>query len=255
MKTYVTSFGVLLALSAAALAQSGFPQGPPDFNSLRSQVMSRHFGPAATDDLRVDSAPSLMSGKLNLDERIWSEWGVDVAPVPALLTMHCPKLKQDAGLLIDAIRPGSPAEQAGLIAGQVLAGAEDKWFLSAEDLPSLSEPRIVIVLVAGELREVKIQPSTAPLLANQPQAKLRSARSAATFSAAADGGESQAISLACVNGVFDIEASYATAKGQEKVHLTGSRKQIEKSMADLPDSLRQAIKRRLQMVSPAGAVY
>lgn len=255
MKTYVTSFGVLLALSAAALAQSGFPQGPPDFNSLRNQVMSRHFGPAANEDLRMDAAAPLMMGRLDLDEQIWSEWGVAVAPVPQLLYMHCPKLKQDVGLLIDAVRPDSPAEQAGLIAGQVLAGIEEKWLLSASDLPSLSEPRTLIVLVAGELRKVKIQPSTTPLLANQPSAKLRSAPSAATFSAAADGGESQAISLACVNGVFDIEASYATAKGQEKVHLTGSREQIEKSMADLPDSLRQAIKRRLQMVSPAGLVY
>ena len=256
MKTNVTSFGVLLTLSAAALAQTaGFPQGTLDIDSLRSQVMSRHFGPADGVDLGMDLAPSLMTEKQDLDEQIWSEWGVTVAPVPELLYMHCPTLKPDAGLLIEAIRPGSPAQRAGLVAGQVVAGVQEMWLFSAHDLPSLIAPRTLTVLVAGQLREVEIQPNRVPLSASKSNAELHPAPSrSSAVSTAADAGGSQAISLACANGIFEIEASYATAEGQQKVHLSGTRRQIDKSMADLPASLRQAIERRLQTVSPAGPI-
>ncbi len=256
MKTYVTSLGVLLTLSAGALAQTAdFPQGAINFDSLRSQVMSRHFGPADGAGPKMESAPSLIADNQDLGERIWSEWGVAVAPVPKLLYMHCPKLKLDAGLLIEAIRPGSPAERAGLIAGQVVAGVQDEWLFSAEDLPRLIEPRTLTVLMAGELGEVEVQPNRVPLSAGKSNAKPLSAPlSSSAWDAAADGGGSQAISLAHANGIFEIEASYATAKGQQKVHLSGTRRQIDKSMADLPAPLREAVKQRLEMVSPAGPV-
>lgn len=252
MKTYVASLGVLLILSAAARAQStGFPQGALDLDSLRSQVMSRHFGPADGQNPRLGSTPPLMIGKPDLDEQIWSEWGVALGPVPALLYMHCPDLKPDAGLLIEKVRPGSPAEEAGLVAGQVLAGAEDEWFQAVQDLPRLIEPQTVIVLVAGRLCEVDIRPDRTPLSAGNRAAELRSApASVSAFGAAADEDGSQAISMACANGVFDIDASYATAKGRQKIHLSGTRKQVEKSMADLPAAVQQSIQRRLEMVAP-----
>jgi len=257
MKTYVTSFGVLLTLAAAALAQpAGFPQGPLDIDSLRSQVMSRHFGAVDGQDFGLESARSRMVDELDLDEQIWLEWGVAVAPVPELLYMHCPELKPDTGLLIETIRPGSPAEKAGLAVGQIVAGAEEEWLLSPRDLPSLVQPQGLTVLVAGQLRQVEIRPDRTLLSAHKTRAELRSTPSrSSAFSAAADGGGSQAISLAQANGIFEIEASYATAQGQQKVHLSGNRRQIDKSMADLPASLRQAIEHRLQMVSPAGPVY
>jgi len=153
--------------------------------------------------------------------------------------------------LIEKIRPGSPAEKAGLVAGQVLAGAEEEWFQSVHDLPRLVEPQTVIVLVAGRLCEMDIQPDRTPLSAGNSTAELRSApASVSAFGAAADEDGSQAISMACANGIFDIDASYATAKGRQKIHLSGTRKQVEKSMADLPAPVQQSIQRRLQMVAP-----
>ena len=254
MKTYVTSFGVLLALSAVALSQPpSFPQSPSDFDSLRNQVMSRHFGPAARADLRLDAVPSLLTEKEALDKQIWKEWGVAVAPVPQMLAIHCRALKPGAGLLIEAVRPGSPAEKAGLAAGQILAGVEDEWILSADDLPRLSEPQTLAILVAGQLQQVTIEPAAALQSAGPATTKLRSlSPQASAFSTAEKSRGSQAISMAYANGIFDIEASYATAKGEKKVHLNGTRQQIDKLMADLPESLQQAITSRLQMVPTTG---
>ena len=247
MKTYVTCFGVLLALSTVALSQPpSFPQGPSDFDSLRNQVMSRHFGPAAETNLPL---------KHDLDTQIWLEWGLAVTPVPQMLAIHCPKLKPGTGLLIESVRPGSPAEKAGLVAGHILAGVGNEWLLSADELPRLSEPQNLTVLVAGKLYQAEIQPDLTLPSAGYPKTKLRSVPSqTSAFSTAAKSSGSQAISMACANGIFDIEASYATAKGQKKVHLKGTRQQIDKLMTDLPPALKSAIEQRLQMVSPSPSI-
>ncbi|MHB8903047.1 MAG: hypothetical protein ACYC6Y_30165 [Thermoguttaceae bacterium] len=253
MKTYFSSLGVLLILSVAASAeQTVLPQGPMDLQSLRSQVMSRHFGPAAAPELRWNSAASTMVGQRDLDESVWWDWGLAVAPMPELLRLHCPKLRPETGLLIESVRPGSPAEQAGLVAGQVIAGTSTKSIVSIDDLPPLVEAQTLAVLVAGELNEVTVRPCDRTQAASEPKAVARSASTySSASSVATEGPAVQAMSLAQANGLFEIEASYATAKGQQKVHLSGTRRQVDKSMADMPAAVRQAIESRLP-TSPSG---
>ena len=67
-----------------------------------------------------------MVGQPDAGESVWRDWGLALAPIPELLALHCPKLKPETGLVIESVRPGSPAEQAGLIAGQVIAGTLTK---------------------------------------------------------------------------------------------------------------------------------
>lgn len=267
MKAYVTSLALILAVSVAAVAQQDrFPEGPLDVDALRSEVMSRHFGPAdrraALDrELALPMVP--MPAEPARDEPIWAEWGLSVAPVPQVLYLHCPKLRPGAGLLIEAVRPDGPAEQAGLAPGQVVAGLDDQWIFAPDELPDLDRPRNLVVLVAGKLRAMRVEPtgaidaaaepggmrSTAPAQARAFGAAAGS-RLAAGYASSAVDGSVEAISLACADGIYEIEASYATPEGRQKFRLSGTRRQVEKSMADLPAPLRQAIERRLETVSP-----
>jgi hypothetical protein len=170
-----------------------------------------------------------------------------LAPVPELIYLHCPKLKQDAGLLIEAVHPGGPAEKAGLAPGEIIAGTEQQWIYSPEELPELAAPQALIVLQAGKLCKVVVQPLLADEQADEATAGA-AAESADACKSACDG--CQAISMACVNGRYQIEAAYTTPQGPCKVQLNGTRAEIEKSLALLPPAVKQAIESRLDRASP-----
>ncbi|MCL4464851.1 MAG: S1C family serine protease [Chloroflexi bacterium] len=69
-------------------------------------------------------------------------------------------LNQRSGLLINGVEPGSPAERAGLLLGDVLVGLEGQPIADADDLQGLLGPERVGVQVAlsiirgGELRQL-----------------------------------------------------------------------------------------------------
>jgi hypothetical protein len=269
---------LLLVVSAVGLAQHpGLSEGPIDINELRRHVMARQFD--MTDQrwpTELDSAPSgtlIPEQEANLvPDPIWPEWGLRVAPVPQVLYMHCPQLKQDAGLMIEAVLPGGPAERSGLVPGQVIAGTDQRWLAWPDELPGSDGPQDLVVLVAGKLRKVRVEPipaaeavtgpaagSAAELGATRPNPPVSSrtssavarsgGRSVASSASSSTGGGNQAISMACANGHYEIEASCVTPEGRLKYRLSGTRSEIENSMADLPPSLRQAIEHRLDTVS------
>jgi hypothetical protein len=131
---------------------------------------------------------------------------------------------------------------------------------------------MLVVLAAGKLRQIIVQPiPTAEAVTGPAAAAPAGSRAArpdpplgakASSSVATSGSRAiarsvtssagpgnQAISLACANGQYEIEASCVTPEGRLNYRLSGTRSEIEQSLADLPPSLRQAIERRLEMVA------
>lgn len=91
--------------------------------------------------------------------------GVTSQPVaiPASLKQKL-GLSQDTGLVVVGVEPGSPAEQGGLVLGDVLVGLAGRAVTDAEDLQMalygnvVGKPTPVVVVRGGERKELSVTP-------------------------------------------------------------------------------------------------
>ena len=65
-----------------------------------------------------------------MDDRVWSTIGIKVMPYAGASELRKYSSDLRGGMLISAIRPGSPAEQAGLTVGDILVGMQQLEMLS-----------------------------------------------------------------------------------------------------------------------------
>ena len=83
-------------------------------------------------------------------------------------TTKLPNVKQEYGLVVLSVEPGSPADKAGLMLGDVLLGFGDSTIASYRDLTSqltqnaVAKPTKLRILRAGKLEELTVTPITAP---------------------------------------------------------------------------------------------
>ena len=241
----------LAVVSAAAIgmAQERMPRfdGPIDVQSLRSRTL----GDIVPREMLEAPMPAEPFTTVEPPRGSAASWGITLGQIPDLLYLHCPALKDGRGLLIADVLPDSPAEQAGLCPGQILLKIDDEALYRPADLPELRRALEVLLLDQGEVVKTTLSPCPPEDLVPAPPIRgdavypesyrLPSRRSAVSDSA----DMQQAIAVACANGQYKIEAMMPVGRGYKKVRLEGTRRQVEKQLADLPPSLRSAIRRQL----------
>jgi serine protease DegQ len=124
---------------------------------MNSWVFGRGDGRAIAMDVAERVAASLLSGG-----RVKRAYlGIGTQPV-ALPEAVKTKIKQESGLLILAVEPKSPAEQAGLLQGDTVVGLNgasttdlETLYASLRKLPVGSTQKVRIVR-AGEVKELSI---------------------------------------------------------------------------------------------------
>lgn len=93
--------------------------------------------------------------------------GVQVltAPLSPLVRQRA-SIAQESAALVSAVEPGSPADAAGVLLGDVLLAIDGQPIRSAEQLPRLlnrsaagNQPRTLSVLRGGERREIALVPA------------------------------------------------------------------------------------------------
>ena len=237
---------VAVTVVSAGIAQELMPRldGPIDVQALRAQTL----GEVLPEVLLPEEPAPPRPGNARL-------WGIAVAPVPELLAMHCPPLRDGRGLLITDVARFGPADDAGLRAGQILLQVDDNVLYRPSDLQRPNADAVIELLVQGEVVTTTLEPKPHPGLARPADAAVaapafermpREALSGSVFSDGAPGAE--AISIAGANGRYKITAVVTTEDGPERVMLRGTRGEIEEQLDGLPRSVRGAVRRRLSQV-------
>lgn len=124
---------------------------------MNSWVFGRGDGRAIAMDVAERVAASLLSG--GRVKRAYLGIGTQPVALPEAIKT---KIKQESGLLILAVEPKSPAEQAGLLQGDTVVGLNgtsttdlETLYASLRKLPVGSTQKVRIVR-AGEVKELSI---------------------------------------------------------------------------------------------------
>ncbi len=175
--------------------------------------------------------------------------GLRIAAVPQLLRSHLPLLGPDAGLLIESVAAGSPAEAAGLVAGDILIEAGGRPLIAGKPLPQLDPTLPLVVVRGGQPRVLNQAPVGLPDAAMPPEGFFRlpagrAAVSAQTFATGSGSGE--AISVSQVGEQVTIEYDSPQCPGGP-VRFSGSIGQIDQQLveSDLPMPMQNRIRRQL----------
>ncbi len=111
--------------------------------------------------------------------------GVQLAPTPEILKKHVQRLK-DGGAMVAGVAPNSPAEKAGLKAGDHVLKMNDTTITAPEQIvdivgDSSGKALTVRVLRGTEIESLTVQPEEAPkdMMSAMPQAAAPDARAQA----------------------------------------------------------------------------
>jgi hypothetical protein len=158
-------------------------------------------------------------------------------------------LGPEAGVLIESVAAESPAEAAGLIAGDILIEAGGHPLLAGKPLPQLDPTMPLVVVRRGQPRVLNPTPVGLADAAMPPGGIFqtpagRAAVSAQTFATGSGGGE--AISVSQVGEQVTIEYDSPQCPGGP-VRFSGSIGQIEQQLgeSELPMPVQNRIRRQL----------
>lgn len=156
----------------------GFSGGPlADLQGRIVGMNSSHF--AGGRSIAIPSAPlgriieTLLSrGHVR---RAYLGVGTQPVPLPPALRQHL-GLTQDTGLMILNVEPGTPAEQGGLMLGDILVVLDGQPIAVGEDLQAALGPNAVgkqvtlSVIRGGQRKDLTVTPVERPVTTSGPQA-------------------------------------------------------------------------------------
>ncbi len=243
------SFVCLAALAVGSTVAAQDMLGPIDVQSLRARTLNSVLPETMAESMMAE--PEMTAAPC---ENVQS-WGVVLGEIPELLYLHCPALQDGRGLLITHVCQYGPAEEAGLVSGQILLQVGEQVLYKPADLPVLCRPMKVALLDKGEVVETTLTPVA--LDAVVPDREMRgfsaerfrmpATRGLSTTSATSSSDSQQAIAIGMTNGRYKIEAMDADGK----VKLQGTRAEIDRQLKSVSKPLRQAIQSRLPQPTAA----
>ncbi|NQT35974.1 MAG: hypothetical protein HQ581_00705 [Planctomycetes bacterium] len=243
------SFVCLAALAVGSTVAAQDMLGPIDVQSLRARTLGEVLPGAMAESMMAEPDMTAMP----CDNA--QSWGVVLGEIPELLYIHCPALQDGRGLLITHVCQYSPAEEAGLVSGQILLQVGEQVLYKPADLPVLCRPAKVALLDEGKVVEATLAPVA--IDAAVPDREMRgfsaerfrmpATRGLSTTSATSSSDSQQAIAIGLTNGRYKIEAMDVDGK----VKLQGTRTEINRQLKSVPKPLRQAIQSRLPRTTDA----
>ncbi len=145
----------------------GFSGGPlVDVQGRVVGLNSSHLAPGRGVAIPAHTVSGIVQTLLTQGSIRRAYLGVTSQPVllPAALR-HKLGLKQETGLIIVGVEPGSPAEKGGLLMGDVLIALAGQAVTDGEDLQAALGPKVVgkpvtvLVLRGGEPKDLSVTPS------------------------------------------------------------------------------------------------
>lgn len=174
-----------------------------------------------------------------------SPMGWQIKPVPQLLRLHLPMLGPHDGVLIQSVAPGSAAEKAGLLRGDLLIEAGGQRLVTGQPVPDM-DPTLPLVVIRRGRPQVLIDPTVPGKLFGNA-APRRGVATARSFGAAGLGG-GQALSISQVGEHITLQYDSPLCP-EGPIRFSGTAPQIDQQLrqSDLPESVQQDIRDQLAL--------